>query len=254
MELVVLGSGTIAPHEDRTASAYWVTTGDVRLLLDCGPGMMHRAATFGVPWQDASHIAISHFHLDHWGELPALLFAMRWGIEPARSRPLTLIGPPGFHRRFTLLAEPLGEWILEPGYPLAVTEIESGTSLMLDDDIALEAQTTPHTDESLAYAVRDKHVRFVYTADTGPSDALAEWAADCSLLLAECSLPDERAIDIHLTPSRAGRLGRAARAERLVLTHFYPVFGDANPGEIAAREFGRPVTVAHDGDRFSVGE
>ena len=254
MEVVVLGSGTIAPNKNRTASAYWVTAGNVRLLLDCGPGMLYRAATFDIPWHEVSHVAITHFHPDHWSELPALLFALRWGIEPPRIEPLSLIGPSGFRRRLNLLAAPLGDWVLEPGYPLRITEIEPGTSEMLDDSTAIEACSTPHTDESLAYAVRDKDVRFVYTGDTGPSEALAEWAAECSLLLAECSLPDDRAIDIHLTPSRAGALGRAARTKHLVLTHFYPVFGDSNPAEIAAREFGGPVTAAHDGDRFTVGK
>ena len=68
MELVVLGSGTVAPSPQRTAPAHWVTTGDVRLLLDCGAGVLHRAAQFGVPWPTVTHIALTHFHPDHWGE------------------------------------------------------------------------------------------------------------------------------------------------------------------------------------------
>jgi hypothetical protein len=38
-----------------------------------------------------------------------------------------------------------------------------------------------------------------------------------------------------------------------VLTHFYPVFGETDPAEVAAREFDGEVVAAQDGDRFIVG-
>jgi ribonuclease BN (tRNA processing enzyme) len=93
----------------------------------------------------------------------------------------------------------------------------------------------------------------VYTGDTGYSDALADWAGPCDLLLAECSLPDEHAVDTHLTPERAGRLAATAGAKHLVLTHFYPVFGDRDPAALARSAFDGRVTAASDGNRFEVG-
>ncbi|UCG86422.1 MAG: ribonuclease Z [Gemmatimonadota bacterium] len=252
MELVVVGSGTVAPTADRTAPAHWVTTGTTRLLLDCGAGTLHRAATLAIPWQQVTHIAVTHFHMDHWGELPAYLFALRWGIEPARAESLEIIGPLDLRRRLTALAQALGDWVLEPGYPLQITELEPGSSHKLQEGVTLETCKTPHTDRSVAYAVRDQVAHLVYTGDTGPSDELADWAAGCDLLLAECSLPDDRALDVHLTPLSAGELGRAARAGHLVLTHCYPVFGDTDPASIASRAFGAPVEMAYDGARYVV--
>jgi len=253
MELVVLGSGTVAPSAHRTAPAHWVATGEVRLLLDCGAGMLHRAARHAVPWPDVTHVAVTHFHPDHWGELPMLLFALRWGTLPARSALLRVIGPVGLRTRMTVLAGALGDWVLEPGYPLQLAEIAAGESLDLSGDVRLEAWKTPHTDESLAYAVRDAHARLVYTGDTGPSDDLARWARGCDLLLAECSLPDTQAIGIHLSPSQAGALAGAAAARRLVLTHFYPAIEGTDPASVAARAFGGEVLAANDGDRFTIG-
>ena len=253
MELVVLGSGTVAPTAERTAPAHWVEAGPVKLLLDCGAGVLHRAAAFGVPWAAATHLAITHFHPDHWGELAAYLFALRWGIEPARSAPLMLLGPPGLLLRLERLAGAFGGWVLEPEFPLEVVEIAAGATRELSPGITLEACDTPHTAESVAYAVRTGDARLVYTGDTGPSDALARWAAGCDLLLAECSLPDERAIGVHLTPTQAGALAHAARARRLVLTHFYPVFGATDPVRVAAQEFHGEIVAARDGDRFVIG-
>jgi ribonuclease BN (tRNA processing enzyme) len=229
-----------------------VTTGSTRLLLDCGAGTLHRAASLGIPWHQVTHVAITHFHVDHWGELPAYLFALRWGIEPPRAEPLEIIGPADLRRRLAALAEALGDWVLEPGYPLEVSEMAPGSSHELEGGVTLEACKTPHTEHSIAYAVRDQIARLVYTGDTGPSAELADWGAGCDLLLAECSLPDDRALDVHLTPLRAGELGRAAGAGRLVLTHCYPVFGETDPAQIASRAFGAPVELAYDGARFLV--
>lgn len=222
------------------------------MLLDCGAGALHRMAALGVAWDQVTHVALTHFHIDHWGELPHLLFALRWGIEPARDAPLTLIGPVGLAGRLAHLGDALGDWVQAPGYPLEVIEIPLERPLALHDAVELEAFPTPHTEESVAYGIRHGGVRVVYTGDTGPSAALAAWALQCDLLVAECSLPADRASDIHLTPAQAGALAREARARKLVLTHFYPPVALAHPETTAADLFGGPVVAARDGDTFTI--
>jgi len=253
LTLTVLGSGTVTPSASRTAPAHWVETDSLRILLDCGAGALHRAAAFGVPWHAVTHVALTHFHADHWGELPHLLFALRWGIEPARTAPLVLLGPEGLRERLGHLSRGYGPWILEPGFPLEVVELESEGARPLDALTVLEWTSTPHTEESLAFAIRSAGHRLVYTGDTGPSAALADWARGCDLLLAECSLPEDRAMEIHLTPSGAGRMARDAGARSLVLTHFYPPVEAAQPARRAAGLFAGPVAAARDGDRFVIG-
>jgi ribonuclease BN (tRNA processing enzyme) len=162
------------------------------------------------------------------------------------------MGPASLKDRLVALQRAYGDWVLDPGFPLNVTEIGAGSSVELSDGVWLEAFKTPHTEHSVAYAVRDKETFLVYTGDTGASTELAQWASGCDLMLAECSLPDARGIDVHLTPTSAGELARVARAKRLVLTHFYPVFGDSDPSVDAARAFGAAVDIAHDGARFHV--
>jgi ribonuclease BN (tRNA processing enzyme) len=250
--LTVLGSGTVTPSAQRTAPAYAVTAGDALLLLDCGAGTLHRAAAYGVPWEAVTHIALTHYHVDHWGELPHFLFALRWGTEPPRSMPLTLLAPTGLAHRLHHLSLAYGEWVTEPTYPLDVVELPRAGRRELLPDVTLEWMPTPHTEESVAYAVAHGGRRLVYTGDTGVSADLAQWARDCDLLLAECSLPDERAIAIHLTPAQAAALARDARAKSLVLTHFYPPVESAQPARLAAETYGGPIAAAMDGDRFVI--
>ncbi|MDH3459143.1 MAG: ribonuclease Z [Gemmatimonadota bacterium] len=252
MQLTVLGSGTVAPSSERTAPAYWLEADNVRLLLDCGAGTLHRAATFGVPWADVTHIALTHFHIDHWGELPHFLFALRWGVEPPRRDPLVILGPRGIGVRLAHLTSAYGEWVLHPEFPLEVVELDAGAERPLADGVVIETHPTPHTAESLAYGVRTETARLVYTGDTGPSETLATWAAGCDLLLCECSLPEERAMDQHMTPAGVARLARTAGTKRLVLTHVYPVFGSLDPATLVAGEFEGTVETARDGDRFTV--
>jgi ribonuclease BN (tRNA processing enzyme) len=250
--LTVLGSGTVTPSATRAAPGHWVAVGDVRLLLDCGAGVLRSAAMHGVPWDTVTHVALSHFHADHWGELPHLLFALRWGIEPARTDPLVLLGPAGLVERLGHLSRAFGPWVRDPGYPLEVVELAPEGSRALRDDVELAWTRTVHTEESLAFAVRHAGRRLVYTGDTGPAPRLAAWAEGCDLLLAECSLPDDRAMAIHLTPSQAGDLAREARCKSLVLTHFYPPVETAQPAHRAAETFAGPIAAARDGDRFVI--
>jgi L-ascorbate metabolism protein UlaG (beta-lactamase superfamily) len=181
-----------------------------------------------------------------------LLFALRWGVEPSREAPLTLIGPTGLDARLTLLAGAMGDWVRYPDYPMDVVQVRPDQTLALADAVSLEAFKTPHTIESLAYAVRHDGARLVYTGDTGPCDELAAWARGADVLLSECSLPAARAMDIHLTPEQAGRLARAARVRRLILTHRYPMLGAREAAEGAASEFDGEIVVARDGDRFVI--
>ena len=250
--LTVLGSGTVAPTPDRTAPAHWVEVRNARILFDCGAGTLHRAASFEVPWHTLTHLVLTHFHPDHWGEVPAFLFALRWGIEPPRSEPLTIIGPVGVKDKLDTVATAFGSWVTDPDFDQEIIEIEAGATLELVDAVTLDSCKTPHTDESLAYAIRHGDSHLVYTGDTGESAELAAWASDCDLLLCECSLPESRAVPLHLTPRQAGALARDARAHRLVLTHLYPVFGEIDPAAVARHEFSGEIVVARDGDRFII--
>jgi ribonuclease BN (tRNA processing enzyme) len=92
----------------------------------------------------------------------------------------------------------------------------------------LRAQTfsTPHTSESLALRVHDDQTAagasLVYTSDTGPSDALADFARGVELLLMECSFPHDKPVETHLELWDAMRLAAHAAPRRVVLAHLYP--------------------------------
>lgn len=253
MELVTVGTGTVAPSAGRTAACHWVSRGGLKVLLDCGAGSLHRLAEYGLPWQDVTHVVLSHFHPDHFGELPMLVYALKHTRVTPRQEPLVILGPPGTVHLLKALAQGFGDWLLDPGFPIGILDVRDGEPFPLDAEVSLETFPVPHTTESVALSLSAPEGRLVYTGDTGPSAELARWAAGCDLLLAECSLPEHLAIDMHLTPERAGELAREAGARHLILTHFYPPVETSDPARAAASRFSGPVTAARDGDRFTIG-
>ncbi len=247
MRLTTIGTGTAAPHPSRVGSAHLVEAGAVKLLLDCGSGCVHRMASLGVCWADITHVALTHFHADHVADLVMLVMAWRWGQLTPRDQPLTLYGPTGTGAHMERLAALYGPWMLAPGFPFTVRDIGPDEVVNLPSGVRLTPHPVPHTAESVAYSVEHEQRRLVYTGDTGFDEGLGAWAAECHVLLSECSLPDSLAVKGHLTPREVGALAAIAKPQRLVLTHFYaPVEAVDIASEVAER-FAGPVVLATDG-------
>lgn len=254
MRVTVVGSGTLLPDAARGSAAHHVQASHASVLLDCGSGTLHGLAACGIEWRRLTHVAITHYHADHVGDLAPLLFAMRNGLRGVRPEPLVLLGPPGFGAFLERLAAAMGTYVLEPGFPLDVVEVESGAGYADPArDLHIGVCPTPHTDDSLAYRVQVEGEVVGYTGDTGPSDEVAAFLEGCGLLLAECAYADPSEGEGHLSPERLATLAERARPGLLVLTHVYPpMTPEAAAAEVGARYAGR-VVAADDGMRFVPG-
>ena len=215
----------MVPEPDRGCSAYFVEHGDTRALLDCGPGAVQGMARLGIPWQDLTHLFLTHFHSDHVGALPGLFFAFRHGILPERGERLEVWGPVGTRALFDGLCASLGGFFLDPGFEVRVRELAPGSDVSAGD-LTVSSRGVPHTPESVALRLEaaDGGSVLVYTGDTGPDESLADFCYGADLLLGECSLPDDLVGDNHLSPSRIARLAARSGARHLVATHIYPQF------------------------------
>ncbi len=247
MRLTTLGTGTISLNARRACAGHLVEAGDVRLLMDCGSGVARRMAELGTDWWAITHLALTHFHADHVADLPTLIFAWRHARIPARAAPLEVIGPAGTAALLDRLAAAFGSWVTEPGFPVIVREIAPDEKVELGDGVTLAARKVPHTEESVAYSVARRGRRVVYTGDTGADDTLGAWAAGADVLLAECSLPIELTVPIHLTPAECGQLAAAANPRLLALTHLYPPLEQVDVATLVAAEWTGRTVVAYDG-------
>ncbi|GAC1658701.1 MAG: MBL fold metallo-hydrolase [Gemmatimonadaceae bacterium] len=246
MRLTTVGTGMAAPHPTRVQSGYLIETASVRLLIDCGSGVVHRMASLGLPWPTITHLAITHFDADHVSDIATLFIAWQWGQIAPRREPLEVIGPVGTNDFLDRLAAALWSSLRSPGFPMQVREIPDGEEMTLGS-IQLAARKVPHTAESVAYSMATATRRLVYTGDTGYDESLARWAMGCDVLLCECSLPEQFGVRGHLTPEECGAFAALAVPKHLVLTHLYPPVEALDVRRIVGAYYGGPITLATDG-------
>ncbi|MGA9771919.1 MAG: ribonuclease Z [Blastocatellia bacterium] len=221
MRLTILGSGTVVPDGARNSSGYFIESGDARIMMDCGAGTVHALARYAVPWERMTHLFISHFHVDHCGELASLFLAFRHGIRSKRAQSLTVIGPYGLDRLMNGLKEAYGADLFEPNFPVRLQMIAPGERITLTQDCSLSVAKTPHTKESLAVRIESSASAICYTGDTDYSEEVARFFDRASLMISECSFRERREGVRHVSIRDVARMAALADAARLAVTHFY---------------------------------
>ncbi|MES1246802.1 MAG: MBL fold metallo-hydrolase [Actinomycetota bacterium] len=215
MRVTVIGCSPAWPNAGGAQSGYLVE-GAGTLLLDCGPGVLARLRAAHGGWPRVDAVAITHFHLDHWGDLVPWVFGAAYGPGRDAGRPELWLPPDGAAR-----FRDYGEQMSFAGQiddVFAVREYDAPFT-------AAGYEVTPvrlehYSELTFGLRVQDGSSTLAYSGDTGPSRGLAELARDADLFLCEATLgapePDERG---HLTDEEAVDAFREAHAKRLVVIH-----------------------------------
>jgi ribonuclease BN (tRNA processing enzyme) len=219
VRLTVIGCSPAWPNAGGAQSGYLAENTDGRrLLLDCGPGVLARLRANHGGWPRVDAVAITHFHLDHWGDLVPWIFGAAFG--PGREVPKpTLWLPPGGRKRLEEFGERMS----------FVNQIDDAFHTRdYDDDETFEAagfDVTPHrldhySELTFGLRVQNHRSTLAYSGDTGPTERLVELAKDADLFLCEATLkgpePAERG---HLSEDEALDAFRTSGAKRLVVIH-----------------------------------
>ena len=257
MRLVVLGSGTSVPHAHRSSSAHWLEADGATLLLDCGASAVHRMAQEGCDWASLDAVWISHFHLDHCGGLAPFLFGTKYAPQTqARKKPLTVFGPRGLEKLFRAFDEADDYGLLRQPFPVELREVAPRTAFDIAPGLRAETFSTPHTGESLAIKITETPTgaSLVYTSDTGPADALADFASGVDLFVMECSFRADKPVAAHLELADAMRLAERARPRRVMLAHLYPEWDGLDVAAEARKLWDGETIEARDGLRLEIGK
>ena len=249
MELTILGAGTAIPTPQRSAASLLVRVGDTPLLFDMGPGAVARLDAAGVSYRDLEYIFLTHHHSDHTLDLATFLQANDSTPGWTRTQPVHLIGCQGTLKFYEQLMQ-VFPGIAPQSYALDLREV--GAERIEFGAWAIESALTGHTSSSVAFRVEAEDKAIVYSGDATENAELARLARDADAFVCECAFPVGWQTRDHMTADAVGRVARAAKAKRVVLTHLYP---PALAVDIAAQvraEYGGEIIVAVDGTRVVV--
>ena len=222
-------------------------------LVDCGPGVVRRAAAAeknGIASLAISKLRIvfiTHLHSDHTLGYPDLIFSP-WVLD--RAHPLEAYGPPGLKKMTEHIEKAWSEDVrlrlrgLEAanatGYKVNVHEFRwrgAGSSpaprqIYRDANVVVSAFPVRHGSWKYAYGYRfeTKDRRIVISGDTAPTDEVVKACDGCDVLLHEVFNPLRKKIvdsqqkqayfkAFHTSPEELGEIARRARPKLLVLYH-----------------------------------
>jgi len=220
-ELIVLGSGTGIPSLRRASPGLLVISDSTNLLIDSGPGTLRKMLEVGITYRDIGILLYTHLHPDHTADLVPALFACKYGDLP-REKDLLCMGGPGFKAFFEEFGKLYGSWIEPQSYHLTIKEISRDP--LLFQGLKIISKPMAHISGSVGYRIEFKNGKSItISGDTDYCQNIIDLAFETDLLVLECSFPDGKKVDGHLTPSLAGRIGSESHCKRLLLTHLYPV-------------------------------
>ena len=274
-EVVVLGSGTPNADPDRSGPAVVVIVNGHSYLVDCGSGVVRRAAAAsraGVPglaMQDLKTIFITHLHSDHTLGYPDLILTP-WVL--GRSQHLSAYGPHGLREMTNHI---LAAWTKDidvrtkglehanaTGYMVDVHEIQPGI-VYKDDAVTVKAFLVKHGswDEAFGYRFESSDRSIVISGDTAPTEAVVTACNGCDVLLhevygrpldPEANSPSRTYfMAFHTSTDELAAIASRARPKLLVLYH--QIFHTVTEGELLRQvreHYAGAVVSAHDLDVY----
>jgi ribonuclease BN (tRNA processing enzyme) len=241
--VVVLGSGNPNADPERWGPALAVIVNGRAYLVDCGPGVVRRAAAAeqnGIAALNAEKLTIvfvTHLHSDHTLGYPDLIFSP-WVL--GRREPLEAYGPRGLKSMTDHIEKAWREDVkvrrrgLEQantdGYRVNVHSIRPGV-VYRDQNVTVTAFAVKHGiwKQAYGYKFESKDRRIVISGDTAPTDEVVKACDGCDVLLHEVYNPhgDELKEEhwkqyfrtFHTSPAELGDIARRARPKLLVVYH-----------------------------------
>jgi len=219
MEIRFLGSGDAFGSGGRYHTCFLATAGETRFLIDCGASSLIALKHYGVEPNSVDAVLVSHLHGDHFGGLP--FFLLDAHLVSRRTRPLTLVGPPGFRDRLRQAQEVFfpGSTGITPKFALTLIEMPAEVPQTVGP-LRVTPYLVNHYSGAPPYALRIEcgGKTVTYSGDTEWVESLVPAARGADLFIVEAYYFDKR-IKYHLDyATLRGRLADIG-AKRVILTH-----------------------------------
>ncbi len=235
MKLTILGKYGPYPAAGGACSGYLVEQEAVRVLIDCGNGILSRLQQV-CDIKDLDAIVLSHLHSDHMSDIMILRYALdilkARGLYHKGPLPLYLPqNPSGIYKEIAAM-DTFEPFVIEEGM-----KVEIG-------GLTFTFREMTHPVQSFAVSIENGDRRAVYTGDTNWNTVIEEFAAGADLLLADAGLLERDKVpgkSPHLSAEEVGLIAKNACVKRLVLTHIWPGYEEEELIREAAIHFAKPI-------------
>jgi ribonuclease BN (tRNA processing enzyme) len=244
--LYIAGSSSAVPRPGRANSGYLLRTSGCAIAIDLGSGALARLRE-AIDIADLDAVVISHMHADHFIDLIALRYALRYEMQ--RPKPLTVYVPPGAIEILSHVVRPLKETDNFFGGIYDLREYAPGEPLQIGD-CSVRFVKTLHYIPCYAMRIETPAGVLGFSADTAPCEAVPTLVRGADVFLCEAALGAygrENGKRGHLNAHEAGEMAARAEVQHLVLTHYSANAGAVDMREAAAAAFKGPITIADDG-------
>jgi ribonuclease BN (tRNA processing enzyme) len=182
VRLTVIGSSPAWPNPGSAQSGYLVE-GPGNLLLDCGPGVLGRLRQNGT---HVDAIAITHWHLDHWGDLVPWAWLNAYGPPDYRLECSVWVPPNGIEELTTFASRWGNDHMFDNAFTLYEYEPRVPTTIA---GFEVEAHRLPHyTLEAFGFRVSHDGKVLAYSGDCAPTPELSTLAKGADLFVCEATL------------------------------------------------------------------
>lgn len=275
IEITLLGTGSPIPDPNRAGPATLVRAGGQVFLIDCGRGVLQRAAAVGVGAAGLSALLLTHLHSDHIADLGDVIIT-NWvtNFAPAPP-PLQIIGPPGTAEVVAATLRAFGHDI---GYRIAhhadfnappPVEVHEYTDATVWDREGVTIRVAP-TDHrpvapTIGFRIESGGASVVLAGDTVPCASLDELATGADALVHTVirkdilsHVPQQRVKDVcdyHSSVQEAAATANRAGVGTLVMTHYVPAIVAGQEDQwraLAATEFSGAIELGDDLHRVEV--
>ena len=221
-EIKIIPLGIVSPFctSENNCPGYLIKYKEHNILLDCGNGI---SKYLNLPNDLKNlHIIISHFHIDHFGDLGTLQYASfcfnNLGMLDNKINIYLPRNDYGYNKKTILeRTESFSEY----------HDIEDGKTIYIDDLKITFKNNNSHTIESFMIKVENNDFKIVYTSDIGTTnfEELVNFSKDADLLICESSfiVKHNSNSTTHFTAQKAGFLAKESNTKKLMLTHFWPL-------------------------------
>jgi ribonuclease Z len=273
IEIILTGTGSPMVDPNRAGPSTLVIAGEQTFLVDCGRGVLMRAAAAGVGAANLTALLLTHLHSDHITDLSDVI-TTRWvtSLGPA---PLPVIGPPGtkavVEATLAALAPDISYRIAHHADITAPPDVvvhEYAEGQVWDSaGVRITAAPTDHrpVEPTIAFRVDYDGTSVVLAGDTVPCATLDELTRGANALVHTVirkdlveQIPLQRLKDIldyHSSVEQAAATAARAGVDTLVLTHYVPPLASGQEEQwrtLAAGEFNGRVDLGDDLLRVSI--